>query len=161
MPMPGLFPSPGRISALRRPSGPGIRDDSGVEAGGEVPTFYDPMISKLIAWGEDRLQATARMRRALDEYEVIGIRTSIPFFRWMLRQPAFASAAFHTGYLDELLQQRAGEPFSAWEPSVEEVAAIAAALHAMHRTNDRRAARSPAGAWKQQARVEGCGVSAP
>ena len=151
----GFIPSPGRISALRRPSGPGIRDDSGVEAGGEVPTFYDPMISKLIAWGEDRLQATARMRRALDEYEVMGIRTSIPFFRWMLRQPAFASAAFHTGYLDELLQQRAGEPFSAWEPSVEEVAAIAAALHAVQLHERSTSSAVPAGAWKQQARVEG------
>jgi len=151
----GFIPSPGRISALRRPSGPGIRDDSGVEAGGEVPTFYDPMISKLIAWGEDRSQATARMLRALNEYDVVGIRTSIPFFRWMLRQPAFVSAAFHTGYLDELLQQRAGEPFSAWEPSLEEVAAIAAALHAtprQHRSTD--IAVAPA-AWKQQARVEG------
>src|SRR4030095_3303038 len=95
------------------------------------------------------------MRRALDEYEVMGIRTSIPFFRWMLRQPAFASAAFHTGYLDELLQQRAGEPFSAWEPSVEEVAAIAAALHAVQAHERSTSSAVPAGAWKQQARVEG------
>ena len=150
----GFIPSPGRIAALRAPSGPGIRDDSGVEAGGEVPTFYDPMLSKLIAWGEDRPQAIARALRALDEYEVVGIRTSIPFFRWMLRQPAFSSAAFHTGYLDELLQQRAGEPFSTGEASLEEVAAIAAVLH-VARGERPVAVTAPAAAWRQQARVEG------
>ena len=150
----GFIPSPGRIAALRTPSGPGIRDDSGVEAGGEVPTFYDAMMSKLISWGEDRSQAIARMLRALDEYEVVGIRTSIPFFRWMLRQPAFTSAAFHTGYLDELLQRRVGEPFSTWDSSLEEVAAIAAALHAVECERPITVA-VPAGAWKQQARVEG------
>jgi acetyl-CoA carboxylase biotin carboxylase subunit len=151
----GFIPSPGRIAALRKPAGPGIRDDSGVEPGGEIPTFYDPLMSKLIAWGEDRPQATARMLRALEEYEVVGIRTSIPFFRWMLRQQAFASAAFHTGYLDELLQQRAREPFSSWESSLEEVAAIAAALHAAQ-GRERSASVAPAGgAWKQQARAEG------
>jgi acetyl-CoA carboxylase biotin carboxylase subunit len=151
----GFIPSPGRIAALRPPSGRGIRVVSGVEAGGEVPTFYDPMMSKLIAWGEDRPQAIARMLRALEEYQVVGIRTSIPFFRWMLREPAFTSAAFHTGYLDELLQQRAGEPFSAWDPSLEEVAAIAAALHVVERAERPLDGTVPVRAWKQQARVEG------
>ena len=97
----GFMPSPGRISALRVPSGPGVRDDSGAEAGADVPIFYDPMLSKLIAWGVDRPQAIARMRRALREYEVGGIRTTIPFFRWMFDQPEFLSASFHTSYLDE------------------------------------------------------------
>jgi acetyl-CoA carboxylase biotin carboxylase subunit len=104
----GFMPSPGRIEALRVPHGPGIRDDGGVEAGGEVPIFYDPLISKLIAWGEDRPQAIARMRRALDEYDVRGIRTTVPFFQWLLRQPSFEAAAFHTSYLDELLHERQG-----------------------------------------------------
>jgi acetyl-CoA carboxylase biotin carboxylase subunit len=125
----GFLPSPGRITGLRVPDGPGIRDDSGAEAGGQVPIYYDPMISKLITWAEDRPRAIARMRRALDEYEVRGIRTSVPFFRWMLRQPAFTDAQFHTAYLDELLHQLAGTPFSSPDASLEEVAAIAAALH--------------------------------
>jgi acetyl-CoA carboxylase biotin carboxylase subunit len=151
----GFMPSPGRITALRIPSGPGIRDDGGVDAGGEVPIFYDPMMSKLIAWGEDRRQAIARMLRALEEYEVIGVRTSLPFFRWMLRQPAFEAAAFDTGYLDELLQRRNGEPFSASEPSLEEVAAVAAVLHAACRTNGAAHVAPATTVWKERARLEG------
>jgi acetyl-CoA carboxylase biotin carboxylase subunit len=124
----GFLPSPGRITSLRVPSGPGIRDDGWAEEGTEVPVFYDPLISKLIAWGEDRAQAIARMRRALIEYEVRGIHTSLPFFHWMLGQPAFVAARFHTELLDELLQGRGGEGFSEVDPSLEEVAAIAACI---------------------------------
>jgi acetyl-CoA carboxylase biotin carboxylase subunit len=124
----GFMPSPGRITGLRHADGPGIRDDSGAEAGGEVPIYYDPLISKLIAWGEDRWAAIARIRRALDEYEVRGIRTTVPFFRWIVRQPEFLRAQFHTAYLDELLHARAGKPFAAPDPSLEEVAAVAAAI---------------------------------
>ena len=125
----GFFPSAGYITALRVPDGPWVRDDSGAEAGAEVPIYYDPLISKLAAWGPDRAQALARMKRALREYEVLGIQTTVPFFRWMLDQPAFEAAAFHTGYLDEVLQQRQGEPFLAADKEEEEAAAIAAALH--------------------------------
>jgi len=150
----GFMPSPGRITTLRTPEGPGIRNDSGVDEGGEVPIFYDPMVSKLVAWGEDRLQATARMMRALREYDVQGIKTTVPFFRWMLAQPEFRDAAFHASYLDELLQQRGGEPFSSVDASFEEVAALAAALDvAMRRA--RPAAPAASGGWKQYARGEG------
>ena len=124
----GFMPSPGQITALMPPEGPGIRNDSGVESGTMVPVFYDPLLSKLIAWGEDRSQATARMRRALAEYEVVGVRTSLPFFRWLLAEESFAAAAFHTSYLDELLQQRRGQSFVESDLSHEEVAAIAAVL---------------------------------
>jgi acetyl-CoA carboxylase biotin carboxylase subunit len=127
----GFMPSPGRITALRVPDGPGIRDDSGTEAGADVPIYYDPLISKLVAWGADRPQAITRMRRALREYEVRGIHTTIPFFQWMLRQPEFVEARFHTEYLDELLQQRRGTPFSDRDMSLEEVAVVAAALRAV------------------------------
>jgi acetyl-CoA carboxylase, biotin carboxylase subunit len=125
----GFMPSPGRITALRVADGPGIRNDSGAEAGGEVPIYYDPLISKLVAWAEDRPRTIARMRRALDECAVEGIKTTVPFFQWLLRQPAFIEAQFHTAYLDELLHTRAGEPFSAPDASLEEVAAVAAAIH--------------------------------
>ena len=91
-----FLPSPGRILALRAPAGPGIRDDGGAAAGLDVPIYYDPMISKLVAWAEDRPRAIARMRRALDEYVVAGIRTTLPFFAWLLEQPDFAAGRFHT-----------------------------------------------------------------
>ena len=163
----GFMPSPGRITGLRVPSGPGIRDDGGTEAGAEVPIYYDPMISKLIAWGEDRKQAIARMRRALYEYEVVGIKTSVPFFRWMLEQKDFEMGRFDTTYLDRLLKERQGEPFLPAGDSDEEVAAIAAALHTVLRSaqaaGPASAGRHPHGQgqaaqpsrWQQAARVEG------
>ena len=125
----GFIPSPGRIAALRAAAGPWVRDDGGAESGGEVPIYYDPLISKLSAWGPDRPRAIARMTRALREYEVLGIQTTVPFFRWILAQPAFLAARFHTAYLDELLQQRGGEPFATADKDEEEAAVIGAALH--------------------------------
>jgi acetyl-CoA carboxylase, biotin carboxylase subunit len=124
----GFLPSPGRVEQLRVPAGPGIRDDSGVDAGGEVTVFYDSLVSKLIAWGDDRDQAIARMRRALHEYEVVGIRTTLPFFRWLLSQPSFLDTDFHTGYLDEVLHSRQGKPFEEPDLSLEQVALAAVAL---------------------------------
>jgi acetyl/propionyl-CoA carboxylase alpha subunit len=105
-----------------------VRDDGWVEAGSEIPIYYDSLLSKVITWGEDRVQATARMRRALAEYEIRGVRSTLSFSRWLLARPEFVEARFHTGFLDELLQQRAGEPFGEVDPSLEEVAAIAACL---------------------------------
>jgi acetyl-CoA carboxylase biotin carboxylase subunit len=153
----GFMPSPGHIAALRVPSGPGIRDDNGAEAGGDVPIFYDPMISKLIAWGDDRPQAIARMRRALREYDVVGIRTTVPFFRWMLEQPDFVEGRFHTAYLDEVLRSRAGEPFTTSDDERVEVAVIAAAISQMTRsTHPPDSPHLPqASAWKARARAEG------
>jgi acetyl-CoA carboxylase, biotin carboxylase subunit len=170
----GFMPSPGRITGLRTPAGPWIRDDSGAESGTDVPIFYDPMMSKLSAWGADRAQAIARMVRALDEYQVVGIRTTVPFFRWMLKQPAFEAAAFHTGSLDELLQQRRGEPFESPSEDDQEIAAVAAAVRAFvdaeaevrsRREGDSGVRFAPhthatpgfkrTTAWKDQARLEG------
>jgi acetyl-CoA carboxylase, biotin carboxylase subunit len=155
----GFLPSPGHIDLLRVPSGPGIRDDSGAEAGGDVPIFYDPLISKLVAWGSDRTQAIARMRRALREYDVVGIKTSLPFFRWMLEQPDFVEARFHTAYLDEVLRARAGEPFTSAEDDRIAVAVIAAAIQHVLRPNLLNPINllnplNPASAWKARARDE-------
>ena len=158
----GFMPSPGRITGLRVPNGPGVRDDSGVEAGDEVPIYYDALISKLITWGAGRGQALARMRRALAEYDVRGIRTTVPFFRWLLDQPAFRDATFHTGFLDGLLQQRRGKSFSEIDSSLREVALIAGALYGSGawsgpcqvRAGERDKARPTSSAWTRQAKVE-------
>jgi acetyl-CoA carboxylase biotin carboxylase subunit len=159
----GFMPSPGRITALAPPAGPGIRDDSGFEAGDEVPVFYDALISKLVASGADRPQAVARMRRALAEYDVRGIRTTVPFFRWLLDQPLFLDAAFHTEFLDTLLQHRRGTSFSAPESSLREVALSAAAIYASRAALpvesgfSRITVAASSGvkaAWPRQARVE-------
>ena len=130
-PVNNFLPSPGRIAQLRVPGGPGIRDDSGASAGFDVPIFYDPMISKLVAWAEDRPAALARMRRALAEYFITGIKTTLPFFTWLLQQPSFIDGRVHTTYLDELLMSRNGRPFVVQPaPETEEIAAIGAALQA-------------------------------
>ena len=150
----GFMPSPGQIAALRVPDGPGIRDDSGVEAGDEVPIYYDALISKLVARGADRPQAVSRMRRALAEYDVRGIRTTVPFFRWLLDQPLFREAAFHTEFLDTLLQQRHGASFSEPESSLREVALIAAAIYGSRGAPAVPSSSTRPGAWTQQARIE-------
>ncbi len=83
-------PAPGKIGAYREPSGPGVRVDSGVEAGGEVSPMYDPMVAKLIVWDADREQATRRMLRALGEFEIEGLRTLIPFHQALLATEQWA-----------------------------------------------------------------------
>jgi acetyl-CoA carboxylase biotin carboxylase subunit len=150
----GFMPSPGRILHLRAPSGPGVRDDGGYDAFDEVPIFYDSLVSKLIAWGETRDAAIARLRRAIAEYEVGGIRTTLPFFRWLLAEPAFLEARVDTTFLDRALVARNGTPFAAATAESEDVAAIAAALHTL---GSGRAAHpltqaSPS-AWTRSARL--------
>jgi acetyl-CoA carboxylase biotin carboxylase subunit len=95
-----FLPSPGKITSLRVPSGPYVRDDSGVYPGAEISMFYDPLVSKLIVWGEDRGAALARMRRALDEYRVGGIKHNLGFHRRLMRHPTFIAGEFDTGFID-------------------------------------------------------------
>ncbi|NOZ79369.1 MAG: ATP-grasp domain-containing protein [Acidobacteria bacterium] len=128
-PFRGFAPSPGRIVFLRRPSGPGVRVDSGVLNGTTVPLEYDPMLAKLIVWGPDRPVAVSRLRRALSEYCISGIATTLPLFRFLVRRPEFASADFHTWYLDELLptlDAGGGPPVQA-EDAPDDVAVMTAA----------------------------------
>ena len=136
------------------PGGPGVRDDRGVEAGFDVPLFYDSLIAKLVVWGESRPQAIQRLTCALDEYRVVGVQTTLPFFRWLVRQPEFATAQFSTTYLDALLAERDG-PFVVPSATDCEDAAIAAALaswfRAHHAAGD--AAGPGASAWRRASRV--------
>jgi len=105
-------PAPGRIGAYREPSGPGVRVDSGVTTGGEISPSYDPMIAKLIVWDADREQATARMLRALGEYEIEGLTTLIPFHRALMATEQWADAQTCRDLLEDpdWLASAAGEP---------------------------------------------------
>ena len=150
-----FLPSPGRILDLREPAGPGVRIDSGIEAGLDVPLFYDPMLAKLVVWGEDRPAAIGRLRRALGEYHIAGIRTTIPFFRWLLDQGEFAAGRFHTTYLDDVLAARNGRPFQEAPPDAEEVAAIAAVIDAVLSTAPPKDGAAAAQRWRAHARSEG------
>ena len=97
-----FIPNPGRIQSLRVPGGPGVRDDSGVYEGFEVPLFYDPLISKLVVHAESREAAIRRMLRAVSEYKITGIKTTLPFFDRALRHPKFIEGDFDTGFVGRL-----------------------------------------------------------
>jgi acetyl/propionyl-CoA carboxylase alpha subunit len=127
-PLRAFAPSPGRITLLVRPAGPGVRVDSGVLAGSRVPLEYDPMLAKLVVWAEDRPAAIDRLRRALQEYQVRGIATTLTLFRALVEMDNFQQANFHTGFLDELLASRQLEELHGeQDPEAEEVAVVAAA----------------------------------
>jgi acetyl-CoA carboxylase biotin carboxylase subunit len=149
-----FLPSPGRILALREPAGPGVRNDSGIEAGLDVSLFYDPMLSKLVVWATTREEAISRMRRALGEYHVSGIKTTLPFFRWLLDQPEFAAGRLHTTYLDDVLRARSGKPFLEALPEIEEVAAIAAVIDSVLSLPPANG-KARTQQWKAQAKIEG------
>jgi acetyl-CoA carboxylase biotin carboxylase subunit len=123
------FPSPGKITLLLLPSGPGIRHDSGMYEAWTVPMDYDPLLAKLIGYGTDREQAIRRLTRALNEYFVGGIKTNISLFRRILSDPDFRAAQIDTGFLDRLLKQKQAEAPA--DPKAIEVAAIAAGIFAV------------------------------
>jgi len=120
-----FLPSPGRITRLRVPQGPGVRDDGGVYEGAEVSIYYDPMISKFAVYGKDRAEAIDRMRRALMEYEVGGIKTTLPFFREIMDDPEFVEGKLDTGFISRFNERK-----SSVEPDevTRDMAIIAAAL---------------------------------
>jgi acetyl-CoA carboxylase biotin carboxylase subunit len=152
----GFLPSPGRIRALRPAGGPGVRDDNGVSAGYTVPVYYDSMIAKLVAWAATRDEAIARMARALSEYQVAGIRTTIPFFIWLMDRPEYRQGRYDTTYLDRLLASRQGESFSTLGEDEVELAAMAVAMDAYLRASRDAQAGPAAGSspWHQVARRE-------
>ena len=105
-PEANFIPNPGKIDFLRAPGGPGVRDDSGVYEGFEVPLFYDPLISKLVVHAESREAAIQRMLRAVSEYKITGIKTTLPFFDRALRHPKFAEGDFDTGFVARLQAEK-------------------------------------------------------
>jgi len=154
-PAHGFFPSPGLITRLAIPSGPGIRSDSGVYEGWRVPLEYDPLLAKLVVWGTDRQQAVARMRRALSEYEVAGPHTNLQFFRQLLAHPEFIKGQIDTGFIDRVLAE--GSLKLPPPPQLGRVAILAAVLELRKRQQSQRGQAQPrAGAsrWKTAGRDE-------
>ncbi|MEK7213998.1 MAG: acetyl-CoA carboxylase biotin carboxylase subunit, partial [Chloroflexota bacterium] len=118
-----FLPSLGRVRLVQLPSGPGVRVDSSLYDGLEVSPYYDSLLAKVIVWGEDRPQAIARMRRALDEFVLLGVKTNIPFHRYLLDLPDFQAGAINTSFLEEVL-----EHFAAAATANRDLAAITAAV---------------------------------
>jgi acetyl-CoA carboxylase, biotin carboxylase subunit len=151
-----FFPSPGRILSLHAPSGPGIRLDDGVYEGWTVPNDYDPLLAKLIAWGNSREETIARLRRALEESIVTGIKTNIALFRRILADSDFLRAEIHTKWLDELLSRPHTEAATG-SAGAEDAAAIAATLWQATRNASSFAAPSrndSSSRWKLEGRRE-------
>jgi acetyl-CoA carboxylase, biotin carboxylase subunit len=157
-PANNFFPSPGTMLSFRAPSGPGIRLDEGVYEGFTVPTEYDPMLGKLIASGQDRAEAVARLVRALEELRVTGIKTNAALFLRILRDPEFLRGEIYTRWLDERLAHLLrGEKKADGDTHAEDAAIFAGLLH--HFSGARAAlANGAAGetqsAWKRDARRE-------
>lgn len=148
-------PCPGTIRRYRPAAGPGVREDSGVFSGWTIPIYYDPLIGKLIVWGRTRQEAIERMRRALDEYILDGPRTTIPFYREILRDEEFVRGQLDTGYIERFQQRRAQGPPGQPE-RLRDIALIAGALHherqsaPLEASNHR--ALSTESQWKRQGR---------
>jgi acetyl-CoA carboxylase biotin carboxylase subunit len=109
-PSSGFLPSPGKIDSLQTPAGPGVRDDGGAYPGCVISSFYDPLISKLSVWAPNRERAVARMRRALGEYVVTGIRTNLAFHEKLFAHPDFVAGNYDTGFLDRHKDELLGYP---------------------------------------------------
>jgi acetyl-CoA carboxylase, biotin carboxylase subunit len=163
------FPSPGKITMLREPAGPGIRLDSGVYEGWSVPIDYDPLLAKLIGLGQDRAQAISRLTRAVEEYFVAGIKTNVELFSRILADADFRSGNVDTGFLERLLGSRSDDKDDTEKDHQEEdkkdetanLAAIGAAAFAVldsasKASNGTATTGAAAGAstWKRTARLE-------
>jgi acetyl-CoA carboxylase biotin carboxylase subunit len=149
-------PSPGLIRYINLPEGPGVRNDQGVYAGYTVPVFYDPMLSKLIVHGQTRADAIARMRRALAEYRVEGIMTTIPFFTFIMNHPDFMAGQFDTGFIDRILPgldfaQRPADPRQL------DAAIAAAAILAFEESQNVKLPDDVPSRWRDAAREEAVG----
>jgi acetyl/propionyl-CoA carboxylase alpha subunit len=149
----GFRPAPGPLHGYREPTGPWVRVDAGVVEGMQVPVHYDPMIAKLVVWGADRAEAIARARRALHDYHVVGVPTSIPFFLAVFDDPDFAAGRYDTGFVTPTwIEARLGEP-----PASDDVVLVAA-VAAYERERARRPP-TPSGeggsGWKRHGRWRG------
>jgi acetyl-CoA carboxylase, biotin carboxylase subunit len=159
-PLHGFVPAPGRIDTLRFPDGPGVRNDSGVYAGAEVPVYYDPMISKLAVWGADRAQAINRMDRALAEFVITGeLTTNLAFHRWLMRHPRFLKGDFDTNFINQEYQPLVASTHEDHEQLAAMLLAAVAAARSTNHANGRgapgpAAAAAHGSAWRNFARLD-------
>ncbi|HEX8636702.1 MAG TPA: ATP-grasp domain-containing protein, partial [Pyrinomonadaceae bacterium] len=121
-----FLPSPGKITRLRLPQGSGVRDDGGIYEGSEISIYYDPMISKLAVYGRNRSEAIERMRRALREYEVGGIKTTLPFFREVMEDAEFIEGNLDTGFIARFNERRKSAEATETEKDLALIAAVLA-----------------------------------
>jgi acetyl-CoA carboxylase biotin carboxylase subunit len=160
-----FMPNPGRITRLSPPSGPGIREDSGVYEGFEVPIYYDPLLSKLSVWAATRPEAINRLKRVLDEYAIDGIKTTIPFFKEILKQEDFIKGDLDTGYIQRNWPVKHADPETSDKQNeqndLENLAALVTAIHNNNnkKTNNETSSNNQKqSAWKLSLRTKGRGI---
>lgn len=144
-------PAPGPLHRYREPTGPFVRVDSGIVEGMEVPIHYDPMVAKLVVWGETRAEALDRARRALQDYRIVGIPTSIPFFLALFQDAGFQDGIYDTGFITpEWLEDNLDQPSDAAIEEATVVAAVAAFEDAMRRRpSSSNGASTGVSAWRR------------
>ncbi len=150
-----FLPSPGKITRLRVPQGPGVRDDGGVYEGAEVSIFYDPMISKFAVWGRDRSEALDRLRRALAEYQIGGIKTTLPFFREVAADEVFIRGDLDTGFISAFGSRRIETEADAEFEAAAVIAAAAANRTGTGVTQNKTALNASGSNWAKAARIAG------
>ncbi len=148
-PLNNFLPDTGTLHTYKRPQGPGIRVDDGFEEGMKIPVFYDPMIAKLVAYADTRPEAIARMLRAIEEYEISGVATTLSFCRFVLQHQAFISGEFDTGFVEQHFSpEKLQQPISASE---EEIAvALAAILYDRKHPAQYEYAAEASGKWRNR-----------
>jgi acetyl/propionyl-CoA carboxylase alpha subunit len=148
-PLNNFLPDTGNLITYKRPQGPGIRVDDGFEEGMEIPVYYDPMIAKLVVHADTRQEAILRMLRAIREYDITGVATTLDFCRFVLQHPAFASGKFDTKFVEQHFQpEQLKQPLSAVEREV--AAALAAYIHENHRANQYNYASNSKSQWHKR-----------
>ena len=155
-PYHNFLPSTGVLTSISSPTGPGVRVDTGVYEGMEVTPYYDSLISKLICWGETRGEAILRMRRALEEYRILGVKTNIPFHQRIMDSPRFIGGQFDTRFIEERFSMEAASQEG--QPNLELIAAVMATVVAHHESQQasqivRRGGRDTSN-WKWLGRWE-------
>ncbi|MCR4438015.1 MAG: acetyl-CoA carboxylase biotin carboxylase subunit [bacterium] len=145
-----FLPSTGTVSSYREPAGPGVRVDSGIGQGDQISIHYDPLIAKLVVWGQTRAEAIARMRRALSECTIMGVRTTIPFHLAVMANPRFVEGRLSTHFIQEEFAKQKAEPAPADRQLLAAMASLACMLESQRQVSPRPSdSASPRmGAWK-------------
>ncbi len=148
-----FMPSTGRVVGLSWPGGPGVRVESGISEGFEIPIYYDPLIAKLLTWGKDRNEAIGRMRRALDEFWIKGVKTTTPFHRRILDDAEFLAGQYDTHFVARFLER--GMPRGADDEQLAVLAAVVAHLKLKAKTSLQVEAGTTESKWRVTGRWQG------
>jgi acetyl/propionyl-CoA carboxylase alpha subunit len=149
-PLNNFLPDIGKLEVYKRPQGAGIRVDDGYEEGMEIPIYYDPMIGKLVAWGSTRSEAIDRLTRAIEEFRINGIETTLPFGKWAINHEAFVKGQFDTHFIANYYKPELLEQFSEEQ---KEIAALIAVNIFKEKTEQPKPLNMSTSKWKNRSNM--------